>query len=204
MIPLQIRKMVEIFSHFPTIGERTATRFALYLLSLSEQKTEEICKSITSLKKEIKRCPLCQSSFSSPKQKICQICSDKKREKTLCVVEKETDLWQMEKTKQFQGFYFILGGKIEFLKENSLGKVRIEALKERVEKLKPKEIILALNPTPDGILTMDFIKRTLKSLTFDKKGTTAKVTCLGRGLPMGGELEYADEETLKDALNSRK
>ncbi|HOK35301.1 MAG TPA: recombination mediator RecR [Candidatus Pacearchaeota archaeon] len=198
MIPKQIKKVVDIFSQFPTIGERTATRFALYLLSLPEEEVKKISEEILNLKKEIKLCSFCFNPFSPhDNETLCLICRDKKREQTLCVVEKETDLWQMEKTKRYNGRYFILGGKIDFLKENPLGKIRIEELKKRVENFRPKEIILALNPTTDGNLTMDYITRILKPYE-------VKITRLGRGLPTGGEIEYADEETIEKALEGRK
>lgn len=198
MIPKQIKKVVDIFSQFPTIGERTATRFALYLLSLPKEEVKKISEEILNLKKEIKLCSFCFNPFSPrDNETLCPICRDKKREKTLCIIEKETDLWQMEKTKKYNGRYFILGGKMDFLKENHLGKMRIEELKKRVEEFKPKEIILALNPTADGNLTMDYIARILKPYE-------TKITRLGRGLPTGGEIEYADEETIEEALEGRK
>ncbi|MFH0987280.1 MAG: recombination mediator RecR, partial [Patescibacteria group bacterium] len=189
---------VKIFSDFPTIGERTAMRFSLYLLGLEGERVEEVCESINSLKKEVKLCSLCFNPFTPFRNEgVCHVCSDKKREEILCIVEKETDLWRMEETKKYQGLYFILGGELDFLKENQAGKIRIEELKKRVENLKPKEIILALNPTREGILTMDFITKTLRPFEI-------KITRLGRGLPTGGELEYADEETIDKALEGRK
>jgi len=198
MIPKPIKRLIKIFSDFPTIGERTAMRFALYLLGLDEKSVKEISDSLISLKKEVKLCSFCFNPFTPIKdEKICSICRDKKREQILCVIERETDLWRMEETKKYQGLYFILGGNIDFLKENPLGKLRVEELKKRVESLKPKEIILALNPTRDGILTMDFIVKILKPYG-------RKITRLGRGLPTGGEIEYADEETIEKALEGRR
>lgn len=198
MLSPQIKKIIQIFSEFPGVGERTATRFSLYLLSLPKEKVEEICNDILTLKTEIKTCYHCFSSFQ-PKEdeKICEVCGNEKREKIVCVIEKESDFWQMEKAKEYQGYYFILGGKIDFLTENALGKMRIEELKKRVDDLKPREIILALNPTADGILTMNYLTRTLENIE-------VKISRLGQGLPIGGELEYADEETLKIALEGRK
>ncbi len=199
MIPRQIKEIIKIFSKFPTIGERTATRFALYLLSLPEEEVQEISDMILSLKKEIKRCAFCFNPFTSAKtdQKFCEICRDKKREKRVAIVERETDLWQIEKTKKYNGRYFILGGKMEFLTENPLGKMRIEELKKKIEEFKPEEIILAINPTVEGNLTMQYLKRILKPYS-------SKITQLAKGLPLGGEIEYADEETLNSALEGRK
>ena len=199
MIPKPIEEAVEIFSKFPTIGERTATRFSLYLLSLPKEKAEKICKSILNLKTEIKLCSFCFNPFAPKKdEKLCQICQNKKRDKTLlCIVEKETDLWQIEKIGEYFGLYFILGGRMDFLKENSIGKLRVEELKKRMLDLKPSEIILAINPTSNGILTMNYLTRILKS-------NKIKITRLGLGLPTGGEIEYADNETIKKALEGRK
>ncbi|MCD6094313.1 recombination protein RecR [bacterium] len=199
MIPQQIKDVIEIFSKFPTVGERTATRFALYLLSLPKENVENFCKKILALKKEIKFCKLCFGPFV-PRQgeEICPICKNKNRDRSLlCIVERETDLWQIEKTKKYEGLYFILGGKMDFLKENPLGKLRIEELKRRIEEGKPKEVILALNPTPGGLLTMDYLTKILKPYNI-------KITRLGRGLPIGSELEYADEDTLSSALEGRR
>jgi len=198
MIPKPIKKAVKVFSNFPTVGERTATRFALYLLGLEKNEVEEVCNTLASLKKEVKLCSSCFNPFTPLKDEtICKICRDKKRKKVLCIVGKETDLWRMEETKKYQGLYFILGGKMDFLKENPLGKLRIEELKKRVENLKPKEIILALNPTREGVLTMNFISKILRSYEI-------KITRLGRGLPTGGEIEYSDEETIEKAFEGRR
>jgi len=208
----QIKKIVDIFSKFPTIGERTATRFALYLLSLPKEEIDKICQEIIDFKNEIKLCSFCFNPVSiktssiateEKEEQLCPICQDKKRSKLLCVVEKETDLWQMEKMKKYNGRYFILGGKMDFLKENSLGKMRIEELKKRVKKAKPNEIILAINPTSDGILTMNYILKILKPLTCDEQSQTIKITRLGTGLPINGEIEYADYETIEKALEGR-
>jgi recombination protein RecR len=201
MVPKPIKKIVEIFSRFPTIGERTATRFALYLISLKKDEVENIVESILGLINKIKKCEFCFNPFEpkNESQKLCEICLDKKREKTktILVVESESDLWQIEKIKKYQGRYFILGGKMDFLKENPLGKLRIEEFKKRIEEFGPKEIILAINPTVEGNLTMDYIKRILKPYNI-------KITQLAKGLPIGGEIEYTDEETLSSALEGRK
>lgn len=205
MIPSQIKEAVKIFSKFPGVGERTATRFALYLLSLPKNELEIICENILSLKTKVKICHSCFSPFCAKGGKeICEICDSTRKEKTLCIVERETDFWQIEKAKRHRGYYFILGGKLEFLKENTLGKMRIEELKKRIKELKPKEIILALNPTAEGILTMDYLNRILQHFAAGELNQTLKINRLGQGLPMGGEIEYTDEETLKSAFEGRK
>ena len=114
------------------------------------------------------------------------------------MVEKETDLIPIEKTKKYQGLYFILGGTVSTLKKADIEKLRIKELEERVKSHPEiKEIIIAINPTTEGEVTALYLERTLKPLN-------KKITRLGRGLPTGGELEYADEETLSSALESRR
>jgi len=196
-----IQKLIELFSKFPTVGPRTAARFVFYLIKAPKEEVDKLLKTIEELKKKIKICPLCFKSFEGEGE-ICQICADPRRDKTtLCIVEKEVDLEAIEKTGKFKGLYFILGGTISGLeKEEEKRKIeeRVEKLKERVEKDKEiKEIILALNPTTEGQSTTLWLERKLKPLNI-------KITQLGRGLPVGGELEYADEETLSSALESRR
>ncbi|MBZ9572793.1 recombination mediator RecR [Patescibacteria group bacterium] len=201
MFPPAIQKLIDLFSKFPTVGPRTAARFVFYLIRIPKEKIEELTKAIEELKSKIKLCPLCGNSFEG-EEEFCPICSDGRRDKTLvCIVEKEVDLEAIEKTKKFKGVYFILGGTISGF-ERKKAKEKIE---ERVEKLinrikeeqKIKEIILALNPTTEAQQTILWLQRKLKGLKI-------KITQLGRGLPKGGELEYADEETLSSAFEARK
>ena len=153
------------------------------------------------MKEKIKLCPLCFKSFEGEKE-LCSICQDSRRDKsTVCLVEKEVDLETIEKTGKFKGLYFILGGAMAgFEKDKQKKEIekRIGELISRIEKDKTiKEIILALNPTTEGQSTLLWLQRKLKPLEI-------KITQLGRGLPVGGELEYADEETLLSALEGRK
>jgi len=223
-----IQKLINLFSKFPTIGPRTASRFVFYLLGLTEREIKELTSTILKLKENIKLCKLCYKSFepsTSSGQKaegeLCEICQDPRRDKSLiCLVEKETDLISIEKTRKYQGLYFILGGE-------ELKKLRIKELLERVKNpeigeedkssssaerseagderssatpfaaTQVKEVIIALNPITEGESFALYLERTLKPLG-------KKTTRLGRGLPFGGELEYADEETLSSALEGRK
>ena len=209
-----IQRLIELFSKFPTVGPRTAARFVFYLIGQPREKINDLIKSIEQLKNKAKRCSLCFNSFESEQeeQKLCPICADPRRDKTIvCIVEKEIDLEAIEKTTKFKGLYFILGSTISgFGKEEQKKRVeqRLNKLIERIkakpaseetitDKAKIKEIILALNPTTEGQITLLWLKRKLSSLGI-------KITQLGRGLPVGGELEYADEETLSSALESRR
>lgn len=196
----RIQKLIDLFAKFPTVGPRTAQRFVFYLLRIPREKTDELIETIKELKEKIKSCPLCFNSFEGERE-LCPICSDPTRNKSLiCLLEKESDLEAVEETKKFKGLYFILGGLIlKSEKQKEEIEKRLEKLIERIKEKEPeiKEIIIALNPTTEGENTTLWLERKLKDLG-------PKITRLARGLPKGGELEYADEETLASALESRK
>jgi len=199
--PSTIQRLINLFSKFPTVGPKTAARFVFYLLKSKKEDIDELIDTISNLKKNVKTCGFCFNSFefSGSQSRVCQICSDPKRDKSLIlIVEKETDLIAIEKTKKYKGLYFILGGVISTLRKKDVEKIKSEQLKERVKRNPQiKEIIIATNPTSKGESTALYLERLLKP--FNKK-----ITRLGRGLPVGGELEYADEETLESALEGRK
>jgi recombination protein RecR len=182
-------------------------------MTAKNEEIEELLKSITDFRKTIKLCSFCFKPFEPSTEistgkgegKICEICSNPSRDKNqLAVVEKETDLFSLEKTRKYKGLYFILGGTVSHLKEEEIKKLRTNELLNRVQnpqkfgvKADFKEIILAINPTTEGEATTLYLERKLKPLG-------KKISRLGRGLPTGAELEYADEETLRSALESRK
>ena len=193
----QIRKLIDLFSKFPTVGPRTAARFVFYLLGVPKEGIRELTSAISNLREKVKLCNFCFKSFEGEGE-LCEICRDSRRDKSLiCVVEKEIDMIPIEKTKKYQGLYFILGGTISTLKKEDIKKIKAEELLERTKKPEVKEVILALNPTTEGEATLLYLERLLKPLN-------KKITRLGRGLPLGAELEYADEETLGSALEGRK
>jgi len=197
MYPKSIQNLISIFSKFPTVGPRTAARFVFYLIKLPQEKFDELFSSLVDLKKSIKICSLCFNPFEDSQEDICPICKDNSRDKALlCIIEKETDLISIEKTKKYKGLYFILGGTISLKKADSK-KIRIEELKERIKNNLFKEIIIATNSTPEDEATALYLEKELKTFNI-------KITRLGRGLPVGGELEYADEDTLSSALEGRK
>jgi recombination protein RecR len=198
MYPPSIQKLIDEFSKFPTVGARTAARFAFYLMGQTRAETEALAAALMNLKKNVKTCRLCFNVYESEKE-ICGVCADPKRDKSLlCVVANETDLAAMEKLKAYKGLYFVLGGTISSLKKESLAARRVSELEKRVVANRAlKEIILAINPTSEGSGTILHLERCLKPFN-------VRVTKLGLGLPVGGELEYADEETLSSALNGRK
>jgi len=193
-----IQKLIDIFSKFPTVGPRTAARFVFYLLKKPKEEIENLISSINELKNNVKICKLCFNPFQGDGE-LCEICQKPSRDKSLlCLVEKETDLISIEKTKKYNGLYFILGGTVSALKRVDIEKLRIKELEERIKNHPEiKEIILATNSTTEGQATALYLERLLKPLN-------KKITRLGRGLPVGAELEYADEETLSSALEGRK
>ncbi|MCD6550321.1 recombination protein RecR [bacterium] len=204
MYPPPIENLIKQFSKFPTVGPRTAARFVFYLLRAPEEEVKKIIEGISNLKKEVKLCSFCFKPYTG-KGNLCEICYDTTRDRTkICVVEKEMDLEAIEKTKKYNGLYFILGGTIPLLKKEPK-KIRINELIERIKdpvifhlfNASIQEIIIATNPTPEGDATANYLEKKLKPFN-------VRITKLGRGLPIGGELEYADEETLSEALERRK
>lgn len=182
-----IEKLIQLFSQFPTIGPRTANRFVDYLAGASKQEIGELLENIKQLSEKMKICSLCGANFEGNNNDLCDICADQRRDKgTLCIIEKQVDLEAVERTKVFNGLYFI------FKSENNLSK-----LLNRIKQNNLQEIVLAINPTAEGIKTTLFLKRKLAPCK-------TKLSQLGLGMPVGGELEYADQETLSSALSNRK
>jgi len=198
MYPKSIQKLIDLFTKFPTVGPRTAARFVFYLIGRTKEEIDELIEAIQTLKRNVKICSSCFNTFEG-EGSLCKICKDATRDKSLlCIAEKETDLLAIEKTRKYKGLYFILGGTVSSLRKKDIKKLRIKELKEKIKKSPEiKEIIIATNPTTEGEATALYLERTLKLLG-------KKITRLGRGLPIGGELEYADEETLREALEGRK
>ncbi len=198
-----IKKAKDLFSDFPTVGHRTAGRFVFYLLKQPKEKIVELANAILDLKNKVKLCSFCFNPYEvSKNESLCEICQNNSRNKQLlCIVEKETDLISIENTKKYIGLYFILGGPLN-LKHNNL---RLTELKERISHSEKfglphinfVEIIIAINPTPEGRAAAVLVERILKEFTI-------KVSHLAQGLPVGGELEYADDETLESAFSGRK
>lgn len=208
MFPDQIKKFVEIFSKLPSIGPRQATRLAFYFISIGKNNLEEISKAVADLK-SIQICSDCFFIHSN-QGNLCNICSDKNRRKDLImIVEKETDLISVERTKKFNGRYLVLGEMAKGGILDSVQKLRLGQLKTFIQKgfettqLSPEatagkaeEIIIATNPTIYGDLNALVIKKELSEFS-------NKFSRLGRGIPTGGEIEFADEETLEQALERR-
>ena len=196
MLPQPIKNFIEIVSKLPSIGPRQATRLAFYLINSGKNEIENLEKAVDDLKR-LKTCERCFFIYTES----CPICSDKNRNKeVIAIVEKETDLISLEKTGKFNGQYLILGGlaKNGVLDPNQ--RLRLKNLAERIKKEfggSVKEIIIALNPTTFGDFTGTLIEQEFKPLA-------QKISRLAKGVPTGGEIEFADEETLLSALEGRK
>jgi len=204
-----VDKLINIFKKFPTVGSRTAGRFVYYLMKLPKERIDELTQAITELKNKVKLCQMCFNPYEG-NANLCPICQNPSRNKNLlCIVEKETDLLSIESTKKYNGLYFILGGTVATMRKEDINQLRIEELKKRIgqpfDAIQGKnnfsEIIVALNPTPEGRTTSVLVENTIKEII---PSPTFKITHLAKGIPVGGELEYADEETLESALEGRK
>lgn len=196
MLPQPIRNFIEIVSKLPSIGPRLATRLAFHLINGGKNEIENLEKAVADLKK-LKTCERCFFVYTGN----CPICSDKNRTReTLAIVEKETDLISLEKTGKFNGQYLVLGGLAKNGVLDPKQRLRLKNLAERIKKEfggQIKEIIIALNPTTFGDFTSSLIGQELKPLA-------QKISRLAKGVPTGGEIEFADEETLGSAFEGRK
>lgn len=196
----KFKYIVDLFRKLPGVGPRQAARFVLALLEKSESELAELGESIVDLKKQITICPIC---FNISDNHKCNICADPKRDQSkILVLEKITDLDSIEKTGLYKGLYHVLGGAINPVDGFTPDTLRLKELKNRVEKQMKEndeiELIIATNPTTAGETTSLYIKDMLEN----KKGII--ITRLARGLASGSHLEYADEITLKNALEYRK
>lgn len=202
-----INRLEEIFSNFPGIGPRQARRFVYYLLNKSQNSIKELTQLIEDVRRLSAECDQCHRVFlfKRPGDRSCSVCSDPSRDReTLMVLARDSDFESVEKSGVYKGLYFILGGTVPVLDKEPEKRIRLKGLLERVssDNSACKEIILSLNTTTDGEHTTNIVKEALETLTGQGRGQI-KVTILGRGLSTGAELEYADSETIKNALQNR-
>lgn len=199
-------KLTEIFKEFPGIGERQAKRFVYFLMAKNPGYAENLSSLILDLKKEIAQCKECFKFFinKNEKNKVCEICADPAIDSSiLMIVEKDFDLESVKKSGLYYGRYFILGGLVPIVEKNTKKNVRIEELKEKIKNNGKglKEIILAFSLNPQGDHTDFYIRSQLNDIC---KSQNIKISSLGRGLSTGTELEYSDNDTLKNALKNRQ
>jgi recombination protein RecR len=188
-----IEKIVDFFSSLPTIGKKTAQRLTFYLLKQDENFIAQFSKAMIDLKKNVKFCSVC---FNYTESDPCPICASTKRDSSIiCVVEEPNDVMAIEKTNEFFGSYHVLHGSLNPLDGISPNDLKIRELIGRLDN-GVSEIILALNPTVEGEVTMQYLSNMIKPLG-------KKITRIARGIPVGSDLEFADEATLSRALQGR-
>ncbi len=194
-LPRAVQDLIEEFSQLPGIGPKTAARLVFYLLKQSSERTQRFGEALTNLKAQTTFCPNC---FTLIQNKFCPFCNNVNRDpKTICVVEEPLDIVALEKTKEYRGLYHVLHGALSPMDGIGPEHLKISELLSRVKKTKPQEIILATNPSLEGEATAMYLGKILEKMKIT-------ITRLGRGLPMGGELEYTDEITLTNALENRR
>jgi len=192
-----LARLIESFEKLPGIGPKSAQRLTYYLLHVPQSQLDEFADSLEALKKETVLCGVCRNvSETDP----CEICSDKARDKsTIMVVEQPLDILAFEKTSKYKGIYHVLHGSISPLDNIGPDELYIDDLFERVKYKKPSEIIIATNPNMEGEATAMYINKKIKEIN-----PKIKITRLGVGVPTGADLEYADENTLFQALTGRR
>ena len=193
--PAALERLTEQFAKLPGIGGKTAQRLAFHLLSLPQEEAQEFAETILEAKRTVHLCPMCQNLTD---QDICPICDDETRDRGLiCVVADPKDVVAMERAREFHGVYHVLHGVISPLNHVGPDDIRVRELLERVGKGGVREVIMATNPDTEGEATAMYISRLLRPLE-------VRVTRLAYGIPVGGQLEYADEVTLLRALEGRQ
>jgi len=195
MYPESFRKLIELLEGLPYIGSKTAERLASFIFSMPPSEKENLAKAILKIS-DLKECKRC---FNISDDSLCRLCKDSKRnQKVIAIVENPLHIGPFEKAG-YRGSYFVLGGLISSLLEEPR-RIRIKELLNRIKKEKPKEIIMALNPSLEGDTTSIYIARKIKKFFKNK----VKISRLAQGLPTGAVLEYADELTIKEALRGRR
>ena len=193
--PAALQNLADQFARLPGIGSKTAQRLAFHVLSLPLEEAEEFAEAILEAKKQVHTCPCCQNLTD---REICPICDDDMRDKgIICVVAEPKDVIAMERSREFRGVYHVLHGVISPLNHVTQDDIKIKELLIRVGTQDIREIIMATNPDTEGEATAMYISRLLRPME-------VKVTRLAYGVPVGSQLEYADEVTLSRALEGRQ
>ncbi len=213
-IPKAIQNLIESLERLPGIGPKTAQRLTFYLLHVPQGELDKFSEAVQNLKKGTVLCSIC---FTVGETDPCDICKDEKRDKsTICVVEEPLDVLSLERSGKYNGVYHVLGGRIDPLNNIGPDEIYIDQLVSRIKpsngikRTDVKEIILATNPTMEGEATAMYIAKKLReqsaidNLSAGKAGQQVTITRIGRGLPIGADLEYADETTLIRAMEGRQ
>ena len=193
--PAALQELADQFSRLPGIGGKTAQRLAFHVLGLPEAEAQQFADAILSAKREVHTCPVCQNLTD---REVCPICSDEMRDKgVICVVAEPRDVIALERSREFNGVYHVLHGVISPLNHVTQEDIKIRELLIRVGTGDVREVIMATNPDTEGEATAMYISRLLRPME-------VKVTRLAYGVPVGSQLEYADEVTLSRALEGRQ
>lgn len=194
-VPKSVASLIEAFEALPGIGPKTAARLTYYLLHAPEGLSQNLADAARDLKTKTKICSVCQNITEADP---CELCQETERDGSIiCVVEDPLDVWSIEKSASFAGLYHVLHGVIAPLENIGPEDLKISELLKRLKDGKVREIILATNPSMEGEATAMYIQRLVKPLGI-------KITRIARGIPIGAELEYADEVTIRRALEGRK
>lgn len=191
LLPVEI--LIEQFRRLPGVGRKTAARYALSVLAMSKESAQDFSDAILDAKNKIHRCPICNNLTD---QDICSICADEGREPVICVVEDSKALMSIERIREYRGRFHILDGVLSPMKGIGPDKIGLEKLIARLDKESVTEVIVATNPTIEGDATAMYIMRVLLPMGI-------KVTRPALGIPVGADIEYADEVTLARALKAR-
>lgn len=195
MASLALQKLIDEFNKLPGIGRKSAIRIAFHILNSSDEEVENFSKVLVETKASIKHCSICGDLTEN---EVCSICSDLFRDKeTLCIVEDSRDIVSLEKTGNYRGMYHVLGGKLAPLKGVTPEKLNLESLLKRLASEPIKEVIIAINPDLEGETTALYLIKLLKNFSI-------KITRIASGIPMGGNIEYADSATISSALSGRR
>ena len=216
-LPRAISDVIESFEKLPGIGPKSAQRLSFYLLHVPQGELDKFAKSVENLKKGTVLCSIC---FTIDETSPCAICADPQRDhSTICVVEQALDVIALEKSGQYKGVYHVLHGRIDPLNNIGPDEIYMRQLFDRIHDHaariassakgygEPMEVIIATNPTMEGEATAMYIHKQLKVQSFDEtqdKSEKLRVTRIGRGLPMGSDIEYADDITLQRAMEGRR
>lgn len=195
MATKSLERLIDEFNKLPGIGRKSATRLAFHILDINEDQVEKFVEALRDVKKSIKRCLVCGDFCETD---MCNICSDETRDKgIICVVEDSRDIISFEKTDSYNGTYHVLNGKIAPLNGITPDRLNIKSLLERVAKDDIREVILALNPDLEGETTALYLTKLLKPFNI-------KITKIASGIPIGGNIEFADTATISKALSGRR
>ncbi len=190
-----VQSLINEFSKLPTVGPKTAARLVFHLLNRPRNEAQALAEAILAVKDRVRLCSQC---FSITEEDPCQICSDDRRDaKTICVVAEAKDIYALERTSAYKGQYHVLGGLISPMDGIGPAQLRVKELVDRIGVQTPHEIIIATNPNAEGEATALYLSRLLTPLG-------VSVTRLAYGLPIGGDLDYADEVTLAKAIEGRR